>query len=180
MDQKLILIGTDHRLQMTIAQDPTTKAWVPRTGGQHFRKLIIFCIEQLGAGAILEEAHSEQEGIAPTICSTVAKERGLPWQALAMGEPDLTDALFNPPFGEAMRLRIKPELLAGRYVLKTQISREAFMRQTIMKRFEDHDCLLAVVGYVHLGVLANRFDAEQIRVEALLYMYPLVVDESKA
>jgi hypothetical protein len=134
----------------------------------------------LGAEAILEEAHAEQEWVAPTICSAIAKEHGLRWQPLAMGEPGLSDGLFNPPLVEAIQLGVKPELLAGRYVLETQKMREEHMYTTIGESFQKHDCLLAVVGYAHLGVLANRFDADRIDVEALLFMYPLVIDESKA
>jgi hypothetical protein len=179
MSKKLILIGTDHRLQMTVTRGPEPNTWVPRSGNR-FRRLIAFCIERLGAEAILEEAHADQERIAPTICSTIAKERGIAWQALAIGEPDLSDGLFDPSIVEAIQLGVKPELLAGRYVMKTHQMRELFMYGRIMASFEKHNCVLAVVGYVHLGVLANRINAEPITVEALLYMYPLVVDENKS
>src|SRR6267154_4336455 len=177
---RLIIIGTDHRLQYTVAQDNKTKAWAPLSGGHRYRKLIAYCIEKLGVKAILEEAHLDQERIAPTICSILAKECRLDWQAIGPGTPDLSDGLFDPPFVEAIRLGIKPELLAGRYVLKTHQIREAFMHETIMKRFEEYDCVLAVVGYVHLGVLARMFEADQIPVEAFLFTYPLVVDETKS
>lgn len=179
MPKKLILIGTDHRLQMTVAKGPEPQSWIPRSGNG-FRRLIRFCIERLGVEVILEEAHADQERIAPTICSTVAKDKGITWQALAMGEPDLSDGLIDPPIVEAIRSGVKPELLAGRYVLITQQARELFMFGSIIKSLETHESVLAVVGYVHLGVLANRVAAEQITVEALLYMYPLVVDESKS
>ena len=53
------------------------------------------------------------------------------------------------------------------------------MYKAIMQALQKHDCLLAVVGQVHLGVLAQRFDTEGINVEALLFA-PLVVDESKS
>jgi hypothetical protein len=179
MSKRLILIGTDHRIQMSVAPGPTPNTWVPRTGNR-FRRLIVYCIEKLRADFILEEAHADQERLAPTICSTIAKERGIAWQALAMGEPDLSDGLIDPPIVEAIQRRIKPEVLAGRYVLKTQQARELFMFGSIMKSFEKHDCILAVVGYVHLGVLANRVDAERVSVEGLLYMYPLALDESRS
>jgi hypothetical protein len=51
---KVVLIGTDHRLQQSILQDQGTKAWVPR-GGTRYRKLITHCIAKLGVRAILEE-----------------------------------------------------------------------------------------------------------------------------
>jgi hypothetical protein len=179
MSKRPILIGTDHRIQMTIAPGPTPNTWIPRTGNR-FRRLIVYCIEKLRAEAILEEAHADQERLAPTICSTIAKGHGIPWQPLAMGEPDLSDGLIDPPIVEAIQQGIRPEVLAGRYVLKTHQARELFFYGSIMKHFEKHDCILAVVGYVHLGVLANSFAAEQVSVEALLFMYPLVLDESKS
>jgi hypothetical protein len=39
---------------------------------------------------------------------------------------------------------------------------------------------MAVVGYVHLGVLATRFEAEDVPVEALMFTDALSVDESKS
>jgi hypothetical protein len=175
---KLILIGTDHRLQQSVVQDPQTKQWLPRSG-QRFRKLISYCIEKMGAGAILEDAHAKQELVAPTICSTIARERGLTWQHISVGDLGLSDGLFDPPIVEAKRLGVNTELLAGRYVLKIQRMREAFMYASIMECFQEHDCILAVVGQVHLGVLANQFDGKQIEVEALLFT-PLLVDESQS
>jgi hypothetical protein len=41
-------------------------------------------------------------------------------------------------------------------------------------------CVMAVVGYVHLGVLATRFEAEDVPVEALMFTDALSVDESKS
>lgn len=176
---KLVLIGTDHRLQSAVTQDPETKAWVPREG-QRFRRLITYCMEKFGAKAILEEAHPKQEQVAPTICSAIAKEHGIAWKALALGEPDFSDALLDPPLAEAMRLGITPDLLAGRYNLETHKMREAFMFATIMQSLQEHGCVLAVVGYIHLGVLARRFEDSRISsVEALLFT-PFVVDESRA
>ena len=132
-------------------------AWVPRTGGHRYRKLIAYCIDKLGAKAILEETHVDQERTAPTIASTMAKERGLVWRSLGLGEPGLSDGLLVPPLAEAMRSGVKPELLAGVYDLKTQRIREEFMYSNIAQPMRDHDCVLAVVGYIHLGVLARKF-----------------------
>ena len=56
-----------------------------------------------------------------------------------------------------MRSGVKPELLAGVYDLKTQRIREEFMYSNIAQSMRDHDCVLAVVGYIHLGVLARKF-----------------------
>jgi hypothetical protein len=59
--------------------------------------------------------------------------------------------------------------------------REAFMFATIMQSLHEDGCVLAVVGYIHLGVLARRFEDSRVSsVEALMFTYPLVVDESKA
>jgi hypothetical protein len=49
-----------------------------------------------------------------------------------------------------------------------------------MKLMRDYSCVLAIVGYVHLGVLARIFEAEKVEVEALLVTYPFIVDESNA
>jgi len=177
--RKLILIGTDHRLQQTIAQHPITRAWVPREG-RRFRKLIAYCIEKLGAGVILEEVPAEQEKIAPTICSMIAKERHLIWQAISLGEPGVMDGLFDPPITDSFRLGVLPENLAGRYDLNTHTVRESFMHEKIAQYLGTSECVLAVVGYVHLGVLAQAFASEQVNVEALLFTVPLTVDESRA
>ena|ERR1700730_706022 len=177
---RLIIIGTDHRLQQTVALDNKTKAWVPRSGGHRYRRLIVYCIEKLGVKAILEEAHVDQERIAPTICSILAKERGLDWQAIGLDEPGLSDGLLDPPFFQAVRSGVKPDILAGIYDLKKQKTREEFMQTTIMQYMTTHDCVLAVVGYVHLGVLARMFEADQIPVEAFLFTYPLMVDETES
>lgn len=176
---KLIIIGTDHRLQSGVTQDPETKAWIPRDG-KRFRRLITYCTEELGAKAILEEVHPKQEQVAPSICSTIAKERGIAWKPLALGEPDLPDVLLDPPIAVAMRSGTKPVLLAGRYGLQTHKMRETFMFATIMQALQDHCCVLAVVGYIHLGLLARRFEDSRIgSVEALLFT-PLLVDENLA
>src|SRR5712692_8275339 len=105
---KLILIGTDHRLQTSIVQDAKTKVWIPRDGGHRYRKLLAHCLDILGAKAILEETHPKQEETAPTIASTMAKERGLVWQTLGLGEPGLFDVLFDPSPAEAFHSKVKP------------------------------------------------------------------------
>src|SRR6266851_3625524 len=136
---KLIIIGTDHRLQHTVVQDDKTKAWVPRNGGHRYRKLIAYCIEKLGVKAVLEETHIDQERTAPTIGSTIAKERGLVWQSLGLdGAPGISDCLSDPPFIQAVRSGIKPELLAGIYDLKKHETREEFMYATIMDAMQKH------------------------------------------
>ena len=157
-----------------------TKAWVPRTGGRRYRRLIAYCIEKLGAKAILEEAHADQDRIAPTMGSTIAKQRGLAWQCIGLGEPGLSDCLMDPPIAQAMASGIKPDLLAGIYELKEQKAREEFMFAAIMQSLRDHDFVVAVVGYVHLVPLARMFDAERISVEAFVFTYPLIVDETKS
>jgi len=42
------------------------------------------------------------------------------------------------------------------------------------------ECVLAVVGYTHLAVLAREFYEKGVEVEALMFTDPLVVDESLA
>ena len=175
---KLVIIGTDHRLQQTVIRDTNTKAWIPRKNGHRYRRLIAYCIDKLGAKAILEEAHADQERTAPTICSTIAKERGLPWQSIGLSEPSPGDALCDPPFMEAFRAGIKPDMLAGIYDLERQSVREDFMHEIIMQAMRVNDSVLAVVGFIHLGVLARRFAADDIPVEALVFTYPLVVNET--
>src|SRR5258708_4364814 len=177
---RVIIIGTDHYLQQSIVRDDKTKSWVPRTGGHRYRKLIAHCIEKLGAKAILEETHVDQERVAPTIASTMAKEHGLVWRSLGLGEPELSDGLLDPPLVEAMRSGVKPELLAGVYDLKKPRIRETFMYSSIIQSIQEHDCVLAVVGYIHLGVLARMFEAEHIPVEPFMFTYPLVVDETRS
>lgn len=175
---KLILIGTDHRLQQSVK--PAGKTWTPREG-QRFRRLVTYCIGKLGAKAILEEAHLKQEKTAPTLCSSIAKEHGIVWQALALGGPDLSDLLLDPPLAEARRAGVVPYPLAGKYDTRKHGMRESFMFAEIRRCLEDHDCVLAVVGYIHLGVLARMVeDSGVASVEGLLFTYPLVVDEAKA
>jgi hypothetical protein len=164
---KLILIGTDHRLQQSVRLDPVTKSWVPRDGTR-FRRLVLYCIENLGAKVILEEVHPKQEQVTPTICSVIAKQRGLRWVSLGMGEPGLADVLLYP------------EPLAGKYNLDLHAEREVFMHSTIMQSLHNHDCALAVVGFMHLSILARKFESDQIRVEAMNFTDPLVVDENRA
>ena len=177
---KLVIIGTDHRLQHSVFQDANTKKWVPRRGGHRYRRLIAYCIEKLGVKAILEEAHAEQERTAPTIASRIAKERGLDWQALGMGEPKLSDFLFDPPFMQAIYSGAKPDALAGIYDLEVHAVRENFMYETITRFMQEHDCVLAIVGYIHLGVIARMVETERISVEAFMFTYPLVVDEARS
>jgi len=176
---KLIIVGTDHRLQQSVFQDKGTKDWLPREGGRYGR-LIAYCIEQLGVKAVLEETHPNQQQIAPTIASATATKHGVVWQTLALGAPGLADALLDPPLLEAFRSKVKPEVLAGVYVLETQETREQFMYTTIIDALRGHSCVLAIVGYVHLGVLARMFEAEGVSVTALLFTYPLVVDETRS
>jgi|HubBroStandDraft_6_1064221.scaffolds.fasta_scaffold10968_5 hypothetical protein len=101
---KLVLIGTDHRLQASVARDARTRVWMPRDGGHRCRKLLAYCFDKLGAKAILEETHPKQEETAPTIGSVMAKERGLVWQSLGIGEPALFDALLDPPLAPSTSL----------------------------------------------------------------------------
>ncbi len=177
---KVILIGTDHRIQTSVVQDETTKAWVPRKGGVLYRKLITYCIEKLGAKVMLEEAHPRQEQTAPTMASTLAKQHSVTWQTLGIGEPGPSDVLYDPPLIQAIHSGVKPELLAGIYDLSKHGTRERLMYATIMDAVKRHECVLAVVGFVHLGVLARMFDEEEdIAVEAFLFTYPLVVDETR-
>jgi len=64
--------------------------------------------------------------------------------------------------------------------LNEQKAREEFMFTTIMQFMRRHDCVLVVVGYIHLVALARMFDAERIPVTALVFTYPLVVDDTKS
>jgi hypothetical protein len=176
--KRVIVVGTDHRIQQSIAQDATKTTWVPRTSPR-FSKLIICCLRDSGAKVILEEVLPEQEKVAPTICSAIAKERGIAWEPVALGTPDLSQGFFDPPLQEAILRNIKPELLAGRYDLNLQRVREDFMFDTTMNYLEQHECALVVVGFVHLGVLARRFEAAKCRVEALVFT-PFLIDQIKA
>lgn len=153
---------------------------MPRDGGHRYRKLLAYCLDKLSAKAILEETHPKQEETAPTIASTMAKERGLVWRSLGIGEPGLFDALLDPPLAEAFHAKVKPEILAGVYSVEFQKVREDFMHTTIMVAVRKYDSVLAIVGFVHLGVLARMFEDERVSVTALLFTYPLVVDETKS
>jgi hypothetical protein len=102
------------------------------------------------------------------------------WQTLGLGEIDFGDSLLSPPLLEAIYLRVKPELLAGVYALEKQKSREEFMYKTVTDSLREHGCVLAIVGYVHLGVLARMFESDEVPAEALLFTYPLVVDEARS
>jgi hypothetical protein len=177
---RIVIVGTDHRLQQSIVQEPQTKAWVPRNGGGRYRRLIVYCIKKLGVKVILEEAHAKQEQTAPTIASAVAKEHGVVWQALGLGEPAASDVLIDPPLMEAVRSGAKPEMLAGIYNLDLQAIREEFMHGAIKQSTQEHDCVLAIVGYIHLGVLARMLEAENIPINAFVFTYPLVVDETRS
>lgn len=177
---KLILIGTDHRLQQSVVQDNEARAWVPRNGGHRYRRLLLYCVDKLGAKAILEETHVNQEHTAPTIGSTLAKQRSLPWKCIGLGEPGLSDCLMDPPLAQAVASMIKPNLLAGIYDLTEQRNREEFMFQKIMEFIREHNSVLAVVGYIHLVPLARMFEVEDISVSAFVFTYPLVVDEAKS
>src|SRR5260370_16847609 len=84
---KVILIGTDHRIQTSVVQDETTKAWVPRKGGVLYRKLITYCIEKLGAKVMLEEAHPRQEQTAPPMASPLPKHHILTFQTPVLSRP---------------------------------------------------------------------------------------------
>ena len=134
----------------------------------------------MGAKTILEEAHVNQDRIAPTIGSAIAKERGLVWQRIGLGEPRLADCLMDPPMVQAMASGVKPYLLAGIYDLNEQKAREESMFAAIMRSMREHDCVLAVVGYIHLVALARISEAERIPVTAFVFTYPLVVDETKS
>jgi hypothetical protein len=178
---EIVLIGTDHRLQNGIKKDPVTQTWIPRRGGSRYRRLISFCINKRGVTAILEEAHANQEDIYPTIASSLAKAAGIAWKAMGLGAPDFSDGLVDPPFAEAMRLGIAPVLLAGIYNLSTQQIREEFMRSEILNALTEHRRILAIVGYVHLGVLARMLEKEdRFSVTALLFTDALVLDEDRS
>lgn len=175
---ELNIIGTDHRLQQSVSKGDSPITWVPRDG-HRFRRLITFCIEKLGAESILEEAHPDQERTSPTICSAIAKECHLPWKAISLSEPSFQDVLFDPPLEEALRSGVKPDPLAGIYDLKWHAMREEFMHAVILQSMREDNSVLAVIGYIHLGVLARRFASENISVRALIFTYPLIVDEAR-
>jgi hypothetical protein len=135
----------------------------------------------LGAKAILEEAHEHQETMAPTIASTMATERGLPWVALGgPGQPGLEDALVVPPLEEAFRTKTVPVLLAGKYRMDLQQTRESLMFNAISAALKANSEVLAIVGYIHLGVLARMFEAEKVEVQAFIFMLPLEVNEDNS
>jgi hypothetical protein len=176
----VVLIGTDHGLQQSVFLDDKTKAWLPRNGFW-YRKLLAYCIREFGIKAVLEETHVDQERKAPTIGSIMAKERGLVWQTLGLaGQPGLYDCLSDPPLIEAILSNVKPELLAGIYDLKKHSAREAFMYTSILQSFQKHGSVLAVVGYIHLGVLARMFETRQMPTHAFIFTYPLVIDETRS
>jgi hypothetical protein len=109
----IVLVGTDHGLQQSVFLDDKTKAGLPRNG-RRYRKLLAYCIDKFGVKAILEETHVDQQCTAPTIASIITSERGLVWQSLGSGgQLEPSDCLSDPPLIEALRLNVKPELLAG-------------------------------------------------------------------
>lgn len=177
MKKKLILIGTDHRIQHSVTKGPNG-AWVRRTSPR-FRKLVTYCVHKLGAKAILEEVLPEQEEVAPTICSQVAKEFKLPWKAISTGEMNLSDALYEQPIEDYIAAGVVPIPLAGRYRLPLHKEREAIMAGLIGDSLLAFECVLTVVGYTHLAVLARDFYEKGVEVQALVFTYPLVVDESR-
>jgi len=178
MAKKLILIGTDHRIQQSVTKGPNG-AWLPRASPR-FHKLVTHCLRKLGATTILEEAHPEQEKVAPTICSEIAKELKLSWKAISVGQPNVADALYDQPIENYMAMGVVPLPLAGQYRLPLQKEREAVMAGLIGEALQAFDCVLAVVGYTHLAVLAREFHEKGVEVQALMFTYPLVIDESRA
>jgi len=52
------------------------------------------------------------------------------------------------------------------------------MYDKIMEAVRPHGCVLAVVGFIHLGVLARMLE-EHIDVDAFIFTVPLVVDETR-
>ncbi len=174
---KAVLIGTDHRLQSSVAQNEE-RVWVPRSGTR-YRKLISYCLNRLGATAILEEAHVLQESVAPTIASLIAKEQGITWQSMSIGEINLNDLITDPPISEAQRGGIEPEPLAITYNLSMHGLREHHMYTAIIESLRAHNCVLGIVGFAHLGVLARMLENATVQVRPLLFTYPLVVDETR-
>jgi hypothetical protein len=162
---KVVIIGTDHRLQASVMQDPITGRWLRRRG-MNYRRLILYCIDKLGVKAILEETHPKQERVEPSLASVIAKERGLIWQTIGCGEIEHEKALEDD---------LGP--LAGNFHLETQKYREQLMYDRIMNALQKHDCVLAIVGFTHLGTLARLVEAEKISVAALTFTHPLVVNE---
>jgi hypothetical protein len=174
----LVLIGTDHRLQAPVAWDPKTNTWVPRPGGDRYRRLVTYCVEKLDVKAIMEETHPDQEKLCPSIASRLAKKMGVPWDTLGMGELGPEDFLGDPPPQEAVRRNVKPYLLAGIYRLDAHNLREEKMRANLKDALKQFGNVLGIVGFVHLGVLARLFEADKIPVTALLFTGPLIVDET--
>jgi hypothetical protein len=169
---KLFIVGTDHRLQQTIAPK-AGGGWIQRTGGRKFLRGITYFLTSLGVKAICEEAHARQEEIAPTICSALAKQYKLPWICIAdSSSPDLEDGLID--FST-----FPPEVIAGRYRLDMQGQREENMCSIIRQTLEQSETVLAVVGFTHAAVLARQFEKEQIPVEVFQMTYGLILDESQ-
>jgi len=168
---KLFIVGTDHRLQQSIAPKDGG-GWIPRTGGRKFRRGIDYFLMALGVKAICEEGHARQEEIAPTICSVLAKQHNVSWTCMAMGEPELQDGLID--------LRgFPPEVIAGRYRLDKQSQREDYMSSIIRHVLEQSETVLAVVGFTHAGVLGRRFEKDGIPVEVFQMTSGLVLDEGQ-
>jgi hypothetical protein len=174
---KLYIVGTDHRLQQSIAAKPGG-GWIQRTGGQRFRRCVSYFLSQ-GVKVICEEVHQRQDEIAPTICSALAKEHKVRWICMGIGEPSPLDVLTDKPLIEAFAAGILPEVIAGRYRLDAQDLRERHMCSILREAVKESGTVLAVVGFMHAGVLARELENEHIAVEAFQMMQGLVLDESQ-
>ena len=91
---------------------------------------------------------------------------------MAMGEPGPDDALIDAS-------SFPPEIIAGRCQLDLQAQREAHMSSILREALQQSDIVLAVVGYMHAGVLARQFEKEQIPVELFQMTLGLVLNESQ-
>jgi hypothetical protein len=169
---QLFIIATDHRLQHTTAPK-VGGGWIQRTGGRRFRRCITHFLVSLGVKAICEEAHAGQDEVAPTICSTLAKQHNVPWICLGDTSAPVPDFRFidwsvSPP-----------EPIVGPCPRDVHGPREDYMYSIIRQTLKESEIVLAVVGFMHAGVLARRFETEQIPVELFQMTKGLVLDESQ-
>lgn len=168
---RLFIIGTDHRLQQTVAPKKGG-GWIQRTGGRRFRRCITHFLTSLGVKAICEEAHAQQEEVAPTICSTLAKQHNIPWICLGDTSAPVPDFRFID-FSVS-----PPEPIVGPCPTDVHGPREEHMCSIIRQTLKESKIVLAVVGFMHAGVLARQFEREQIPVELFQMTKGLVLDES--
>lgn len=168
---KLFVVGTDHRLQQTVSK--ANGDWKQRTGGNKYRRCMTHFLSSMGVKAICEEAHAQQEKVAPTICSILAKQFDVPW--ICIGD----DSVPIPDFRFVDFTTTPPEPIVGPCPLDLNRAREDHMYKLLQQSLVDYGIVLAVVGFMHAGVLAHRFKQEETDVELFQMTTGLVMDESQ-